>query len=137
MFFQRTLIEKLPFLLVNNLLLSIPLLALSDRQSQDKLILVGLGNLTRILQVNDPSISMAQGSQLVSPAPWPLTSQRDNEIYDFLQRYVQYHPVICQILQILSNKQETQPEVWSCTTKNGHNNPLASIMCRPHRAIHS
>ncbi len=56
------------------------------------------------------SISTAQGSQLVSPlppAPWPLTSQRDNEIRDVLERYAQYYLVIHQILQILQNKQET------------------------------
>ncbi len=42
-------------------------------------------------------------------------SQRDNEIFDILEGYAQYYPVICQILQILPKKQETQPEVWSCT----------------------
>ncbi len=63
------LIEKLPFLLVNTLLFYIPLLALNDgqtdRMTEDELILVGLGNyhssrlilvgmgsLTRFLQVN-------------------------------------------------------------------------------------
>jgi hypothetical protein len=83
---------------------------------------------------------MAQSSQLVlpiPPAPWQLASQRDNEISDVLERYAQYHPVIRQILQILPNKQETQPEVWSCTTNAGHNGSLESVMCKPHRAIHS
>jgi hypothetical protein len=78
------------------------------------------------------------GCQFISPlppAPWPLTSQRENEIWDVLERYAQYHPFIRQILQILPDKQETQPEVWSCTTKAGHNHSLVSAMCRPHRAL--
>ncbi len=73
---------------------------------------------------------MAQGSQLVSPlppAPWPLTSQRDNEIHDVLERYVQYYLVIRQILQILPNKQEAQPDIRSYTTKAGHNN--LKVLC--------
>jgi hypothetical protein len=45
--------EKLPIFLINTLLLHIPLLALTDRQNdgqRNELILVGLGNL-RFLQV--------------------------------------------------------------------------------------
>ncbi len=96
-------------------------------------------------QINLPSISTYRAvrqsvgitttSQL--PASWPLASQKDNEIRDAWKRYPQYHPVIHPILQILQNKQETQPEVWSCTTEAGHNDSLESIMCRSHRAIHS
>jgi hypothetical protein len=73
----------------------------------------------------------------LSPAPWPLTSQRDNEICDVLERYAQYYLVKHQILQIVPNKQETQTEVWSGTTKASRKDSLASFMCRPHRAIHS
>ncbi len=40
---------------------------------------------------------------------------------------MQYHPVIHQILQILPNIQETQQEVWSCTTKDGHNNTWRAL----------
>jgi hypothetical protein len=53
-FRQCTLKEKLPFILINTLLLHIPLLALTHGQNDrqiNKLILVGLGNL-RFLQVN-------------------------------------------------------------------------------------
>jgi hypothetical protein len=54
-FLQRMLKEKLPFVLINTLLLHIPLLALTHRQNdgqRNELILVGgLGNL-RFLQVN-------------------------------------------------------------------------------------
>jgi hypothetical protein len=31
-------------------------------------------------------------------------------------------------LQIFPNKQDTQPEVWACTTKAGHNNPW-QVLC--------
>ncbi len=52
LFLQRTLKNKLPFVLINTLLLHIPLLALTDRQNDgDQINLVGLGNL-RFLQVN-------------------------------------------------------------------------------------
>jgi hypothetical protein len=75
--------------------------------------------------------------QLTS-APKPLTSQRDNEIRDTLEQYAKFHLVIRQILQILPDKkQDTQPKVWSCTIKAGHNNSLESVMCRPHEAKHS
>jgi hypothetical protein len=53
-FLQRTLKEKLPFVLINTLLLHIPLLAQTDGQNdgqRNELILVGLGNL-QFLQVN-------------------------------------------------------------------------------------
>jgi hypothetical protein len=59
------------------------------------------------------------------------------KIHGVLERYVQYYLVIRQILQILPNKQETQPELWSCTTKAGHNNSLVSAMYRPYRALQS
>jgi hypothetical protein len=35
------------------------------------------------------------------PTPWSLTSQRDYEVHDVLERYAYYHPEIYQILQIL------------------------------------
>ena len=34
-------------------------------------------------------------------------------------------------------KQETQPKVWSCTIKAGHNDSPKSIMCTPCEVIHS
>ncbi len=34
-------------------------------------------------------------------------------------------------------KQETQPKVWSCTIKAGHNDSLKSIMCTPHEVINT
>ncbi len=33
------------------------------------------------------------------------------------------------------HKQETQPKVWSCTIKAGHNDSPKSIMCTPHEVI--
>jgi hypothetical protein len=32
----------------------------------------------------------------LSPTPWALTTQRDDEIRDVLEKYAPYHPVICQ-----------------------------------------
>jgi hypothetical protein len=61
-------------------------------------------------QVDHSCISTTQGCCLVPPlppAPWSLTSQRDNEIHDVLERYAYYHPEIRQILQILPGEQET------------------------------
>ncbi len=58
-------------------------------------------------QTNHSNNSTAQGSQLISPllsAPWPLMSQKVNEIHDVMERYAQYYLAICQILQILPNK---------------------------------
>ncbi len=57
-FLQRTLTEKLQFVLINTLVLHIPLLALTHPQTKlqrDELILVGLGNL-RFLQVKMVSL---------------------------------------------------------------------------------
>jgi hypothetical protein len=56
-------------------------------------------------------------------------TQKDDEIHNVLERYAQYHPDACQILQILPIKKETRPEVWLCTTNTGRNNSLESIMC--------
>ncbi len=56
---------------------------------------------------NDSNISLAQGSELVPPlplTPWAFTSQGNDEIRDVLERYVYYHPEICQILQILPSQ---------------------------------
>ncbi len=59
-----------------------------------------------------PKISKAQGSHLVSllpPTPWALTSWRDNEIWDVLERYTYYHLEIRRNLQILpSQKRHSQ-----------------------------
>ncbi len=62
------------------------------------------------MKINHPSISTAQGNQLVPPlpsAPQPLTSQRGINICDILEKYAQYHPVINYILQILPKTRDT------------------------------
>jgi hypothetical protein len=46
------------------------------------------------------------------------------------------HPEIHQNLQILPSQQETQPKVWTSTTKAGHNDSLERVMCRPYRSLH-
>jgi hypothetical protein len=47
-----------------------------------------------------------------------------------IRRYIK----TCQCCQV--NK-ETQPKVWTPTTKAGHNDSLESVMCRPYRSLHS
>jgi hypothetical protein len=56
---------------------------------------------------NDSSISKAQGIKLVSPlppTPWALTSGRDDEIRDVLERYAYHQPEICENMLILPNQ---------------------------------
>ncbi len=89
---------------------------------------------------NNSNISSSKGSEMVPPlppTPWALTPRGDNEIRDVLERYAYYHPETHQILQILPSKQETQPEIWAFATKAGHNDSLESVICRPHRSLHS
>jgi hypothetical protein len=67
-------------------------------------------------QIDHSHISRTQGCSLVPPlrpTPWSLTSQRDNEVRDVLERYAYYDLEIHQILQILPGEQETKLKVWT------------------------
>ncbi len=89
---------------------------------------------------NNSNIYSSKGSEMVPPlppTPWALMPRGDDEIRDVLERYAYYHPETRQILQILPSKQEKQPEVWAFATEAGHNDSLKSVMCRPHRSLHS
>ncbi len=63
------------------------------------------------LQINHHSISTAWSSQLVSPlppAPWLLTSWRNNEIHDVLERYAQYIQSYVKSCRCCINKRHSQ-----------------------------